>query len=122
MLLPLKFRRFFFALFAVLCFITAIYHAIGVFYTINESPPLRHLFFVGINLFCIYGVLKQPPFFVYFIALLVIQQFYSHGCAFINSWINNNEIDWISFFVLLVLPIALLCFIEEYYAKFIEKK
>lgn len=96
------------------------YHFVGVFYKVDESPIWRHLLFVGINIFCVYGFLKRPKYFVFFIALLYVQQCYSHGTYMFNLWIKTKQIHWISAFDLLLLPIGLICLIEDF--KFKNKK
>ena len=114
MLFSFNTRRRLFVAFAVLSIITAIYHLIGVFYKLDESPTWRHLLFAGVCLFCTYGLLKRPKYYIYFAVLLVIQQYYSHGVHLINEWSVKNQVHWISVFVLLVLPIGLICLIEDY--------
>ena len=113
MLLPEKIRIILFKVFAVLSSLVAIYHFVGVFYKVNESPIWRHLLFVMINLFCVYGILKRPKYFVYLVALLLVQQYYSHGSYLLNMWIEKKQIHWISVFDLLLLPIVLICLIED---------
>lgn len=113
MLFSQKSRNVLFKVFAVLASMTAIYHLLGLFYKVAESPIWRHLVFVVINLFCIYGILERPKYFVYLVALLLIQQYYSHGTYLINLWNSKKQIHWVSFFDLLLLPIALICLIED---------
>lgn len=113
MLVSPKIRSKVFIVFAVLAVLAGIYHLVGVFFRINESPGWRHALFVAINIFCVYGFLKRPKYFVYFVALLVVQQFYSHGSYMMNLWIEKGQIHWISVFDLLLLPIALFCLIDD---------
>ena len=108
-----KTRAILFKVFAALFFFAAIYHFVGVFYKVNESPIWRHLLFVVINLFCVYGILKRPKYFVYLVALLLVQQYYSHATYMVNMWIEKKQVHWISVFDLLLLPIALICLIED---------
>jgi hypothetical protein len=114
MIFSIKTRSKLFAFFAVLLLLTAIFHFIGLFYKVDDSPVWRHFLFVGINLFCIYGVLKRPKYFIYFVGLLLLQQYYSHGNYLIKMWIERKQIHWISVFDLLLLPIAFICLIEDY--------
>jgi hypothetical protein len=96
--------------FSIFFLVAAIFHMVGVFYKINDSPPLRHLFFVFINLFCIFGLIKRPKFFIYFLGILLIQQFYSHGSDIITNYSTFHKIDWIS-----ILDISFLfCFFIFY--------
>ncbi|MCW3109168.1 MAG: hypothetical protein JWQ09_3674 [Segetibacter sp.] len=108
-----KVRNVLFNVTAVLLFLTAVYHFVGLFYKINDSPTWRHLLFVAINLFCVYGFLKRPKYFVYFVVVLLVQQYYSHGTYLVKLWIEKRQIDWISVFDLLLLPVALICLLED---------
>ena len=117
MLFSLKTRNILFKVFAVLGCLAGIYHFTCVFYKVDESPVWRHILFVGINIFCVYGFLKRPKYFVYFVALLFVQQFYSHGTYMVNLWQKSNKIHWLSVFNLLLLPIGLICLIEDYKLK-----
>ena len=113
MLFSKKTRNVLFKVFAVLLSLIAIYHFVGVFYKVNDSPIWRHLLFVVINLFCVYGILKRPKYFVYLVALLLIQQYYSHGTYMVTMWIEKKQVHWISVFDLLLLPIVLISLIED---------
>lgn len=106
-----------FVAFAVFSIAAAIFHFLSVFYKFDASPPWRHLLFFLVNIFCIYGFLQRPWYFVYFIAVLLLQQYYSHGTYMINLWIDKGQIHWISVFDLLLLPIALLCLIDDHKIK-----
>ena len=114
MLFSDKTRNVLFKVFAFFGALAAIYHFAGLFYKFDESPAWRHVLFVVINLFVVYGVLKRPKYFVYIVAILVIQQYYSHGTYLVNMWIEKKQIHWISVFVLVLLPIVLFCLIEDY--------
>jgi len=117
MLFTARSKSVLFKVFAALFAITSIYHMAGLFVRINDSPIWRHLLFVDINLFCVYGFLKRPKYFVYLFALLLIQQYYSHGTALVQLWLDKKEIDWISVFDLIILPVALICLVEDSGAK-----
>lgn len=118
MLFSPKTRSNLFVLFAVVLFLTASYHFVGVFYKVNDSPTWRHLLFGVIDLFCVYGALKRPKYFVYLIALFVVQQYYSHGFYLINMWNEKRQIHWISIFDLLLCPIAFIILVEDYKMKY----
>lgn len=117
MIVAPKTRQIFFKTYAVLALMIAIYHFWGIFYKFGETPVWRHILFVFINLFCVYGVLKRPNYFFYFFCILCIQQYYSHGHYFIKLWAEKREIHWISVFEFFLLPIALICFIEDFKEK-----
>jgi hypothetical protein len=113
MIFTAKTRSILFAMFAFLLCIVVVYHLTGVFYKVDESPVWRHLLFAGINLFCVYGVLKRPKYFVYLAVLLLVQQYYSHGTYMIKLWVEKKQVHWISVFDLLLLPVGLICLIED---------
>jgi len=113
MLFSAKTRAALFIVFAVLATIAALYHLTGVFYTIDATPGWRHILFVIINLFCVYGVLKRPAFFTWFWGVLLVQQYYSHGLYLLKMWHEQQKIHWISVADLLLLPIVLVCLIED---------
>lgn len=117
MLFSTKTRSNLFVVFAVVLFLTAIYHLLGIFYKVNDSPVWRNLLFAGIDFFCVYGALKRPKYFVYMVVLFIVQQYYSHGTYLINMWNEKKQIHWISVFDLLLCPIAMICLIEDYKMK-----
>jgi hypothetical protein len=100
-------RQTFFKVAAILSLLVATYHFIGIFYPINSSPPRRHAVFVFVCLFCCYGILKRPKYFIYVFFVLVVQQFYSHGSNFLQQWFDYNKIDWLS---LVLLPFLVFIF------------
>jgi hypothetical protein len=93
-----------FIIFALFFFISAAYHLVAVFVSVNESPVWRNLLFVGINAFTGYFLLKRPRWFIWFFILLMFQQLYSHGSDLINAWNSQHRIDWMSLMVILVMP------------------
>lgn len=114
MLFSKKARTILFQGFAILFLLAAIYHIVGAFfYKVDDSPAWRHLLFVGINLWCMYGVLKRPAYFVYVVVLLLIQQYYSHGTYMMRLWAEQKQIHWISVVDLLLLPVAFICLMED---------
>ncbi|MFN8344387.1 MAG: hypothetical protein U0X91_05265 [Spirosomataceae bacterium] len=113
MLFSEKTRSDLFRLFAVLAALAALYHGVGIFDRLDEAPPWRHFLFMGISAFCVYGSLKRPPYFVYVVALLLVQQYYSHGSYLLRLWAEHRQIHWISVGVLLLMPIFLLCLWED---------
>ena len=113
MLFSPKIRVSFFYVVSVVFLLTAVYHVVGLFYPVNDSPKWRHLLFIIINLFSVYGFLKRPQYFVWFVIVLLMQQSYSHGTSLVKQWVDKGQIDWISLFVLLLLPVALICLVED---------
>jgi len=90
---------------AILPFVAALYHLIGVFYKVNNSPVWRHILFIGINIVCVYGLLKRPLWFIFFFLSLLIQQLYSHGGDILWHWQHEHRIDWISVGVVTFMPL-----------------
>jgi hypothetical protein len=99
--------------FAILAFAAMLYHIIGVIKPFDATPAWRHGLFVGINIICIYGFIKKPYWFIWFFALLMLQQFYSHGSHFMHL-LSQQKFGWIDFCVLLLMPAGfILLFIEK---------
>jgi hypothetical protein len=97
-----------FILYAVVIFFVMLYHFKGIFYPSANTPAWRHALFVLINLICLYGLLKRPGWFIWFIAILTIQQWYSHGSYAIHLWRTQHIIHWISVADILLLPILII--------------
>ncbi|MFN8286468.1 MAG: hypothetical protein U0V74_06940 [Chitinophagales bacterium] len=95
-----------FKVLAVGALCAAIYHAVGIFYPINEAPPWRHGLFVVINLLGAWFLLKRPVACLPIFALIMLQQLYSHGTFLINTWNEAHRIDWPSVFVLIFFPLT----------------
>jgi hypothetical protein len=104
--------------FSLLCIFSAIYHAVGLFIAINNSPKWRHGVFVFVSIFCAVFFLQKNKFFLGFLVLLLLQQYYSHGNYLIQFWKTNHQIHWISVSVLLFFPIG----IYVYYKDLTENK
>ena len=102
-----------FLVFAILSLLALLYHLRGIFYPNELTPVWRHALFVFINFICIYGFLKRPKWFTWFVGLLSLQQCYSHGSYAIKLWENEHTIHWISIGVIILLPVALLLLLLE---------
>jgi hypothetical protein len=96
-----------FKILALLGIFPIVYHFIGIFYKINSSPVWRHQLFILIGLVSIYGILKRPAWFIWFFAILTMQQLYSHGGDLLLYWKNVHRIHWISIVVLIFMPLTL---------------
>ena len=114
MLFSSKARKILFIVFAILASVVALYHLIGIFYKINESPAWRHAIFFLVNIICIYGFIKRPKYFILFLSVLLIQQYYSHGIYMVNMWVIQKKIHWISVLNLLILTLALICLVDNH--------
>jgi hypothetical protein len=101
---------------ATLCI--AAFHLLGIFITVNQSPPWRHAVFAAICFLLVYGFVNRPKYFKYLFVILAIQQFYSHGGSILQQWKNSNTIDWISILLLLsILVISIILWAESRTAK-----
>ncbi len=114
MIFSYKTRKILFNVFGVIFLSAAAFHFVGLFYKINDAPLWRHAIFIGIDIFCAYGILKRPKYFVYFMLLFLIQQYFSHGYYLVKIWQEKKQIHWISIFDILLLPIVLICLVEDY--------
>lgn len=102
-----------FILFIALSASAALYHSAAFFYPVDKSPLWRHGVFIVVNTIIIYGLLKRPTWFEWFIALLTLQQWYSHGNYLLKYWKEQHSIHWISAGVIVLLPLLLLCLIID---------
>jgi hypothetical protein len=106
-------KKIFFIVFAAFFVLSAIYHLVGLFIHVNDSPFWRNLLFVVINSFVAWGLLKRPSYFIYLFILLMIQQIYSHGSDLINLWNDHHKLDWLSLLVIVILPVMLVFLIID---------
>lgn len=104
--------RALFRLFALLSLVAAVYHAIGLFHPLNGSPTWRHVLFIAIDLFCVYGFLRHPHGFVWFFGASAVQQCYGHGGSLLRKHVDGH-ISWIDLGVVLFMAIALTTLIIE---------
>ena len=100
--------------FALLALIAGAYHFINLFYHFDKSPAWRHLLFVVVSLFCCYGFLRRPKYFILFFVFLSFQQSYSHGSYLVSRWQKQHQLDWISLSILIILPAILWVLIADY--------
>ena len=98
-------RNLVFKIASLLFIATAIYHVVAIIYPINQDAPLRNAIFIGISLFCAWGFHKRPKYFLFLYIILVIQQFHSHGGAFLRKWRAGDPFDWFDFGVLFFLTV-----------------
>jgi hypothetical protein len=109
-----KTRHITFIAFAILAFTALVYHAVAIYHPETPAPlinlvaAIRHAFFILVNIVCIYGILKRPKWFIWFVAALTLQQWYSHGSYAIELWQKQHIIHWISVADILLLPVLLI--------------
>ena len=102
-----------FIVFVVLAFCALVFHLKEIFYPTAITPAWRHTIFVLINCICIYALLKRPAWFVWFVGLLTLQQWYSHGSYAVELWQTAHKIHWISLGVIVLLPILFILLIFD---------
>ena len=108
-----KIFRIIFIVAAVLSFGALLYHAKGIFYPAPPTPAWRHAIFVLVNITCIYGLLKRPKWFTWFVGALTLQQWYSHGGYAIELWQKQHIIHWISVGVVFFMPLLFILLLLE---------
>jgi hypothetical protein len=108
-----KIRNILFIIFTVLAFAALVYHIAGAIQPFDKTPAWRHILFVGINIICIYGLTKRPKWFIWFVLVLTLQQWYSHGSYAIELWQQQHIIHWISVADILLLPLLLILLIAD---------
>jgi hypothetical protein len=108
-----KILHIIFYVFAIIGFIAMLHHIKGIFYPTILSPSWRHCIFVFINIISIYGVIKRPKWFIWFVILLTVQQWYSHGGYALHIWQTESKIHWISIADIILLPLLVTLLIFE---------
>ena len=109
-----KTSKIFFYVAALASVVALFIHAKGFFYPTELTPAWRHALFVFINIICIYGFLKRPKWFIWFVVILTLQQCFSHGSYALHLWQAENKIHWISVCDVIFLPVLVcLLFIER---------
>ncbi|HUR12811.1 MAG TPA: hypothetical protein VM012_15650 [Flavitalea sp.] len=103
---------------AVLSSIAAAYHFFGMFSKMDQLPVWRHGIFLILDVFCVYGLVKRPRFFVIFFVAFTMQQLYVHGSDLYEMWKYEHRIHWNSVFVLAILPVALVLLITDFFHQF----
>jgi len=108
-----------FIIFAILAFAALIYHAIAIYHPQTPAPAVnlvaafRHAIFILISMICIYGLLKRPKWFVWFVLALTLQQWYSHGNYAIQLWQKQHAIHWISVADIILLPLLVILLLVD---------
>ena len=111
-LMSKKALQILFIVFALFASAAMIYHIIGAIKPFDATPAWRHGIFVGINIICIYGLLKRPNWFIWFWGLLTLQQLYSHGVHFVRL-LAENKFTWIDFGVLSLMPLIFILLVAD---------
>ncbi len=98
-------KKYIFYLFSLCCLFAAFIHLQG-YLGYREGNQMRHLFFLFLNLFGVFLMQKRPPFLVYLLPILIVQQYYSHGFHANYFYQKNGQLNALDVAVLIVLPIA----------------
>jgi hypothetical protein len=109
-----------FIVFAVLAFCSLLNHIIEIIYPDKSQHAIitlvgsaRHIVFAFINCICIFGILKRPVWFTWFLGLLILYQWYTHGSYLVEFWKLKQQVRWISIAVIVLLPLLFYFLILE---------
>ncbi|MEO8174263.1 MAG: hypothetical protein ABI581_14310, partial [Sediminibacterium sp.] len=84
---------------------TAVYHILFIFSHSGNSPVWRHIIFCCISIAGVWALLKRPPWLIYPMIVLTLQQWYSHGNYLMMKYHEEHSIHWISVAVIVLLPV-----------------
>ncbi len=107
-------RDIVFAVSAVLFIGAGAYHLYGLIASLAD-PRLAafHAAFVVIDPVTAYFLVRRPDWFPYAFALLTVQQIYSHGIEALAAWRVMSAIDYISLFILVLMPSLLVLLVYD---------
>jgi len=108
-------RQYLFLTVAGLLFCVSGYHFYGLFDSSLRPgyPPLRHLVFVVVNLLLAYFMIKRSKYVLPFLAVLVMQQLYSHGGSLMRHYSEEHALNYIDLFVVIFLPSLLFAYVYD---------
>jgi hypothetical protein len=108
-------RHTMFAVLAALSAGAAAYHVAGALgqLTGDATPRWRHALFIAIDLVGAWYLVRRPLPLLPVFALLVGQQFVSHGGRAIRWWVQSARVDTISIGTLVALSIAFVLLILD---------
>jgi hypothetical protein len=104
-----------FRIIAILFAGAAIYHAAAIFQTAfgTGGAHWRHGVFCAIDLLSAWYMLRRPRWFVWAFGLLTLETLYGHGTHAWIWWRTEGRLDWLSFAVLVAVPLTLALLIRE---------
>jgi hypothetical protein len=107
-------RHMAFAASAVLFIGAGAYHLYGLIASLAD-PRLAafHAAFVVIDPATAYLLLRRPDWFPYAFAVLTFQQIYSHGTEALIAWRAGSAIDYVSLFIILLMPSLLVLLVYD---------
>jgi uncharacterized membrane protein HdeD (DUF308 family) len=108
-------RQALFRMIAILFVAAAIYHA-AAFFQLELSDGgvhWRHAAFIAIDLLCAWYLLRRPWWFVWAFGLLTLETLCGHGAHAWMWWHTERRLDWLSFAVLIAVPLTLVLLIRD---------
>jgi hypothetical protein len=107
-------REMIFAASAALFIGAGLYHLYGLIASLAD-PELAafHAAFVVIDPITAYLLLRRPDWFPYAFAVLTVQQIYSHGMEALTAWRASAVIDFVSLFIILLMPSLLVLLVYD---------
>jgi hypothetical protein len=102
-------------LFVIMFSVAAIYHLIGFFIRINDASEHRHLLFALIDLYCVYGFYDRHRVFYLFFTTLTLHQLFTHTMYLFTMWQVEQQIQWVSICVIILMPLGLVKLVIEYF-------
>lgn len=90
---------------AVLFIGAGVYHLYELIASLADPRLVAfHGAFVIIDPATAYLLLRRPEWFPYAFAVLSVQQIYSHGMEALIAWRASSAIDFVSLFIMLLMP------------------
>ncbi|MGA3136906.1 MAG: hypothetical protein ABSC88_13035 [Terracidiphilus sp.] len=108
-------RKNIFRIIAVLFIGAAMYHAAAFLVPAFSygGAHWRHAAFCVIDLLCACYLLRRPRWFVAAFGVLTLETLCSHGAHAWMLWHTGRRLDWLSFAVLIVVPLTLVLLIRD---------
>ena len=108
-------RSALFRLIAALFVAAALYHLAAFLQPAFGIPGARwrHALFCLIDFLCAWYLTRRPRWFVGAFAVLTVYSIWSHGSQAWRLWHEQERLDWLSFSVIAVVPLALALLIRD---------
>jgi hypothetical protein len=99
---------------AILFVGAGLYHLYGLIASMAD-PGLAafHAAFVVVDPITAYLLLRRPDWFPYAFAVLTVQQIYSHGMEALAAWRATSAIDYVSLFIIVLMPSLLVLIVYD---------
>ncbi len=98
-----------------LSLVAAAYHLLVLIGAIPriDGSPLRHLVFVGFGIAGAAAFRVRPRWFPAVFIILTVQQLHDHGLRAWRWWSTDRSLDWLSFVVLITMPVACVLLVRD---------